>query len=53
LKVFSFPLARLAARLRAHELFDAFLIGASSAIIDGEVVAPGAGGTTDFSVLQK
>jgi bifunctional non-homologous end joining protein LigD len=32
---------------------DAFLISASSAIIDGEVVAPYADGTTDFSVLQN
>src|ERR1700712_1985968 len=32
---------------------DAFLIGASSAIIDGEVFAPAADGTTDFSVLQN
>ena len=32
---------------------DAFLINASSAIIDGEVVVPAADGTTDFSVLQN
>jgi bifunctional non-homologous end joining protein LigD len=32
---------------------DAFLVGASSAIIDGEVVVPAADGTTDFSVLQN
>src|SRR6195952_27038 len=32
---------------------DAFLIQASSAIIDGEVVVPAADGTTDFSVLQN
>ena len=32
---------------------DAYLINASSAIIDGEVVAPAADGTTDFSVLQN
>jgi bifunctional non-homologous end joining protein LigD len=32
---------------------DAFLISASSAIIDGEVVVPAADGTTDFSVLQN
>jgi bifunctional non-homologous end joining protein LigD len=32
---------------------DAFLIGVSSAIIDGEVVVPVADGTTDFSVLQN
>jgi bifunctional non-homologous end joining protein LigD len=32
---------------------DAFLINASSAIIDGEVVVPSADGTTDFSVLQN
>jgi bifunctional non-homologous end joining protein LigD len=32
---------------------DAFLIDASSAIIDGEVVVPSADGTTDFSVLQN
>lgn len=32
---------------------DAWHIKASSAIIDGEVVAPAAGGTTDFSVLQN
>jgi bifunctional non-homologous end joining protein LigD len=32
---------------------DAFLISASSAIIDGEVVVPTADGTTDFSVLQN
>jgi bifunctional non-homologous end joining protein LigD len=31
----------------------AFLISASSAIIDGEVVAPAADGTSDFSVLQN
>ena len=31
----------------------AFLISASSAIIDGEVVVPAADGTTDFSVLQN
>ena len=30
---------------------DAWHIGAGSAIIDGEVVAPAADGTTDFSVL--
>jgi bifunctional non-homologous end joining protein LigD len=32
---------------------DAFLISASSAIIDGEVVVPAADGTTDFSVRQN
>jgi bifunctional non-homologous end joining protein LigD len=32
---------------------DAFLIPASSAIIDGEIVVPAANGTTDFSVLQN
>jgi bifunctional non-homologous end joining protein LigD len=32
---------------------EAFLISASSAIIDGEVVVPAADGTTDFSVLQN
>jgi bifunctional non-homologous end joining protein LigD len=32
---------------------DAFLISASSAIIDGEVVAPAVDGTMDFSVLQN
>jgi bifunctional non-homologous end joining protein LigD len=32
---------------------DAWHIGAVSAIIDGEVVAPAADGTTDFSVLQN
>ena len=32
---------------------DAFLISASSAILDGEIVVPSADGTTDFSVLQK
>jgi bifunctional non-homologous end joining protein LigD len=32
---------------------DVFLISVSSAIIDGEVVAPAADGTTDFSVLQN
>jgi len=32
---------------------DAWHISAGSAIIDGEVVAPAAGGTTDFSVLQN
>jgi bifunctional non-homologous end joining protein LigD len=32
---------------------DAHLISAKSAIIDGEVVAPAADGTTDFSVLQN
>ncbi|MBR1153623.1 hypothetical protein JQ575_23690 [Bradyrhizobium sp. JYMT SZCCT0428] len=32
---------------------DAFLISASSAIIDGEVVVPAANGATDFSFLQK
>jgi bifunctional non-homologous end joining protein LigD len=31
---------------------DAFPINARSAIIDGEVVAPAADGTTDFSMLQ-
>jgi bifunctional non-homologous end joining protein LigD len=31
----------------------AFLISASSAIIDGEVVVPAADGTSDFSVLQN
>src|SRR5881227_1933095 len=31
----------------------AFLISASSAIIDGEIVVPVADGTTDFSVLQN
>jgi bifunctional non-homologous end joining protein LigD len=32
---------------------DAWNINAGSAIIDGEVVAPAANGTTDFSVLQN
>lgn len=32
---------------------DAFLISASSAIIDGEIVVPAADGSTDFSVLQN
>ena len=32
---------------------DTWHIGAGSAIIDGEVVAPAADGTTDFSVLQN
>jgi bifunctional non-homologous end joining protein LigD len=32
---------------------DAFLINAASAVIDGEVVAPSADGSTDFSVLQN
>jgi bifunctional non-homologous end joining protein LigD len=32
---------------------DACHVGAGSAIIDGEVVAPAADGTTDFSVLQN
>ena len=32
---------------------EAFLINASSAILDGEVVVPAADGTTDFSVLQN
>ena len=32
---------------------DAYLINASSAIIDGEIVVPAADGTTDFSVLQN
>ncbi len=32
---------------------DAFLIGARSAIIDGEIVVPAADGSTDFSVLQN
>jgi bifunctional non-homologous end joining protein LigD len=32
---------------------DAFLIGASSAVIDGEIVVPSADGSTDFSVLQN
>lgn len=32
---------------------DAWHIKASSAVIDGEVVAPAADGTTDFSVLQN
>src|ERR1700712_2527709 len=32
---------------------DAFLVSASSAILDGEVVVPAADGTTDFSVLQN
>jgi bifunctional non-homologous end joining protein LigD len=32
---------------------DAFLINCRSAIIDGEVVAPAADGSTDFSVLQN
>jgi bifunctional non-homologous end joining protein LigD len=32
---------------------DAWHISAGSAIIDGEVVVPAAGGTTDFSVLQN
>jgi bifunctional non-homologous end joining protein LigD len=32
---------------------DAWHIGAGSAVIDGEVVAPAADGTTDFSVLQN
>jgi bifunctional non-homologous end joining protein LigD len=32
---------------------DAFLVSASSAIIDGEVVVPAADGTTDFSMLQN
>jgi bifunctional non-homologous end joining protein LigD len=32
---------------------DAFLINASSAIIDGEIVVPPPDGTTEFSVLQN
>ena len=32
---------------------DAWHIGASSAIIDGEIVVPAADGTTDFKVLQN
>src|SRR6202041_1562352 len=32
---------------------DAFLVSASSAIIDGEVVVPAADGTTNFSVLHN
>jgi bifunctional non-homologous end joining protein LigD len=32
---------------------DAWHINAGSAIIDGEIVVPSAGGTTDFSVLQN
>jgi len=32
---------------------DTYLISASSAIIDGEIVVPAADGTTDFSVLQN
>jgi bifunctional non-homologous end joining protein LigD len=32
---------------------DAFLISASSVIIDGEIVVPAADGTRDFSVLQN
>jgi bifunctional non-homologous end joining protein LigD len=32
---------------------DAYLINASSVVIDGEVVVPAADGTTDFSVLQN
>ena len=32
---------------------DAYLINASSAIIDGEIVVPAIDGTTDFSVLQN
>jgi bifunctional non-homologous end joining protein LigD len=32
---------------------DAYLINASSAIIDGEVIVPAANGITDFSVLQN
>jgi bifunctional non-homologous end joining protein LigD len=32
---------------------DAFLINAASAILDGEVVAPAADGTADFSVPQN
>ena len=32
---------------------DAWHVSAGSAIIDGEVVAPAADGTTDFSVLQS
>ena len=32
---------------------DAWLIKASCAVVDGEVVVPAADGTTDFSVLQN
>lgn len=32
---------------------DAFLINASSAVIDGEIVVPATDGSTDFSVLQN
>ena len=32
---------------------DADLIGATSAIIDGEIVVPGEGGKTDFAMLQN
>jgi bifunctional non-homologous end joining protein LigD len=32
---------------------DAFLVNASSAILDGEIVVPTAEGSTDFSVLQN
>jgi bifunctional non-homologous end joining protein LigD len=38
---------------RSRLATDAFLIGASSAIIDGEIVVPAADGTTDFSALQN
>jgi hypothetical protein len=40
---------------RAHETIalSVFLISASSAIIDGEVVVPAADGTTDYSVPQN
>jgi ATP-dependent DNA ligase len=39
--------------LRCSSAADAWNINAGSAIIDGEVVAPAADGTTDFSVLQN
>jgi bifunctional non-homologous end joining protein LigD len=32
---------------------DAWHIKAASAVLDGEIVVPAAGGTTDFSVLQN
>jgi bifunctional non-homologous end joining protein LigD len=40
-------------RLFSKIAADAYLINASSVVIDGEVIVPAADGTTDFSVLQN
>jgi ATP-dependent DNA ligase len=47
------PLAAIGTKRFKKIAHDAFLISASSAIIDGQAAAPSADGIADFSVLQN